>query len=82
MEVQVGHGLLAASPMLDTTRYPASSKPRLLGQLGNDLKNMGHHSAVLRRYSGNGLDVGLGHHQKMGGCLRGNVVEGIASSSS
>ena len=78
MEVQVGHGLLAR--LADVGHHPVSGlvKAQLLGQLGNDLKNMGHHSAVLRRYSGNGLDVGLGHHQKMGGCLRGNVVEGIA----
>ena len=41
MEVQVGHGLLAR--LADVGHHPVSGlvKAQLLGQLGNDLKNMG-----------------------------------------
>ena len=39
---------------------------------------MGHHGAVLRRNGRDRLDVGLGHHQEMGGRLGRDVIKGVA----
>ena len=49
-----------------------------LGDLGDDLKDMGHHGAVFRADSGNRGNVGLGDDQEVSGRLGGDVVEGEA----
>ena len=49
-----------------------------LGQLCDDLENMGHHAAVGTVHLGHGGDMGLGDHQKMDRGLGRDVAEGLA----
>ena len=76
VEVQVVHAL----PRLvaDVGDHAVALHPLLLGQLGNDLKDMGHHRAVLSTDLGDRLDMLLGDHQEVGGRLGIDVVEGKA----
>ena len=78
MEVQMGHGLLSGLADVGDHAVTGLGKAQLLRQLGDDLKDMGHHSTVFLRNSGDGGDVGLGYHQEMGGCLGSDVIEGVA----
>ena len=51
---------------------------QLLADLHDDLKAVSHHGAVVRRNGVGAADMLLGYHQKMGGRLGVDVVEGVA----
>ena len=76
MEVQVEHAL--SRLFADVGDHPVAVQVQLLGQLGDDLEDVGHNPTVVRRHLGDGADMGLGNHQEVGGGLRGDVVEGVA----
>ncbi len=76
MEVEVEDAL--ARLFTDVGNHPVTLQPQLLRELGDDLENMGHYAAVVRRDLGDGANVGFGDHQEVGGSLRSDVVEGIA----
>ena len=50
----------------------------LLGNFGNDFKNMSHHSAVVSVHFGHRTNMRFGNHQKVSGRLRRNVVKRVA----
>ena len=71
----MGHtlpGLLA-----DVGDHPVALKTQLLGHLGDDGKDVGHHSGIFGSDLSHGSNVSLGNHQKMGGRLGLDVVKGI-----
>ena len=78
MEVQMGHGLLAGLADIGHHTVARLGKAQFPGQLGDDLKDMGHHGAVAAVHLGHGADMGLGDHQEMGGRLGRDIVEGVA----
>ena len=74
--MQVEHALPRL--LADVGDHPVAVQALLLRQPGDDLEDVGHHRAVVRRDLGHGADVGLGHHQEVGGRLGIDVVEGVA----
>ena len=76
MEVQMEHALTRL--LANIGHHAVAVHPLLLRQLGNDLEDMGHHSAVVRVHFGHGADVCLGDDQEVGRRLGRDVVEGIA----
>ena len=76
VEMQVEHALPRL--LADVGDHPVALQPQLLGDLGNDGEDMSHHSGILRRDLGHRGDMGLGDHQKVGGRLGIDVVEGVA----
>ena len=78
MEVQMGYGLLPGLADVGHHAVTGLGKAKFLGQLGNDLEDVGHHGAVFRRDRGNRGDMSLGDHQEMGRGRGCDVVKGIA----
>ena len=57
--------------------HPEVGDAQLLGDLGDHLKAVSHHSGVLRGDLPAGADVDLGDHQEVGGRLGVDVVKGV-----
>ena len=74
--MQMEHAL--SRLLADVGDHPVALQTLLLGQLGDHLKDVGHHRAVLRRNLGHGADVDLGHHQEVSWRLGGDVVKRVA----
>ena len=74
--MQVLHGLagLIAAVVDDAVAFTA----QLLAQLADDGEAVGHYGLVALVNVVGAADVSLGYHQKMGGSLGLDVVEGVA----
>ena len=74
--MQVRHTL--ARLLADVGHHPVALQTQLLGDLGDDGEDVGHHGGVVLSDLGHRGDVHLGNHQKVGGGLGIDVVEGVA----
>ena len=74
VEVQVENGLTGIRAAVGN--YPVTTGEIFgSGDLGNDRKNVGDHSAVFLCDAIHGRNVSLGNHQNVGGCLGRNIPE-------
>ena len=64
--------------LTDVGDYPVALQPLFFSQLRDHLKDVSHNTAVIGCHFRHRANVGLGNHQKVGGCLGCNVVEGKA----
>ena len=75
VEVQVGHGLARVGAAV--AHHPVAARQALRpGDGGDDLKNVGHQSAVFGGDAVAAGDMDLGDHQNVGGRLGRDVPEG------
>jgi len=75
MEMQVGHCLAGIGAAVGDQTV-AIGESRLLGDLGDGLKDMGDHGAVLWGHAVEGGDVGLRDYEDVNGGLGIDVAEG------
>ena len=76
MEVQVRHTLPRL--LADVGDHAVALDAHFLCHLGDDLKDVRDHGAVLGVDAGDGRDMRLGDHKEVRGSLRRDVVEGVA----
>ena len=76
MEVQVVDTLTGL--LTDVGDHAVAIQTQLLGDLGDDGEDMGHHGGVVLGHFGDRGDVGLGDDQEMGGSLGIDVIKGEA----
>ena len=76
MEVQVRHALPRL--LADVGDHAVALDAHFLCHLGDDLKDVRDHGAVLGVDAGDGRDMRLGDHKEVRGSLRRNVAEGVA----
>lgn len=74
MEVEMEHGLTGL--LSDVGDDTVALYPQFFGNLGNDLKDVGHYRAVALVDSSGRGNVHLGNDKEMGGSLRIDVIEG------
>ena len=77
MEMQVRDTL--ARLLADVGHHPVALQPQFLGDLRDHSKDVGHHRRVVLADLCHRGDMHLGNHQKMGGRLGIDVVEGEAN---
>ena len=76
MEMQVRYALTGLLP--DVGHHPVTLQTQLLGDLGDHGKDVGHHRRVVLADLCHRGDMHFGNHQKMGGRLGIDVIEGEA----
>ena len=74
--MQVRHALTRL--LADVGDHAVALDAHFFCHLGDDLKDMRDHGAVLGVDAGDGRDMRLGDHKEVRGSLRRDVVEGVA----